>query len=92
MATHPNQTPLVTVVQNDLPSQLVARSRSTDSFSREHKKVQDVDTEAFLDETQEEQPVTFYSRFRPYILAATAFVILGWWVSATVLKATRHRW
>jgi CNT family concentrative nucleoside transporter len=35
---------------------------------------------------------TLYARFRPLILGATAALILGWWVSATVLKATRHRW
>ena len=33
-----------------------------------------------------------YRRFRPLVLALLAAVILGWWVSATVLKATRHRW
>ena len=27
-----------------------------------------------------------------YILTALALLILGWWISATVLKATRHRW
>ncbi|KAF9264192.1 hypothetical protein L218DRAFT_863768 [Marasmius fiardii PR-910] len=43
---------------------------------------------------EEEHPSspTFYQRFRPFILAAVAAVILGWWISATVLKATRHRW
>lgn len=34
----------------------------------------------------------FYQRFRPYILAGVAAVIIGWWISATVLKTTRHRW
>ena len=33
-----------------------------------------------------------YRRFRPLVLVLLAAVILGWWVSATVLKATRHRW
>ncbi|CAE6502027.1 unnamed protein product [Rhizoctonia solani] len=33
-----------------------------------------------------------YNKYRPFILAAVALVILGWWISATVLKATRHRW
>lgn len=33
-----------------------------------------------------------YERLRPYILVAMALVILGWWISATVLPATRHRW
>jgi concentrative nucleoside transporter, CNT family len=33
-----------------------------------------------------------YERFRPFILGGLALLILGWWISATVLKATRHRW
>ena len=33
-----------------------------------------------------------YKRYRPVILLLTAAVILGWWISATVLHATRHRW
>ncbi|THH05816.1 hypothetical protein EW145_g4516 [Phellinidium pouzarii] len=33
-----------------------------------------------------------YMRFRPYILGGLAVLILGWWISATILKATRHRW
>ncbi|KIY53041.1 hypothetical protein FISHEDRAFT_33830 [Fistulina hepatica ATCC 64428] len=34
----------------------------------------------------------FFVRFRPLILGGVAAIILGWWISATVLKATRHRW
>ena len=33
-----------------------------------------------------------HSRYKPYILTGFAILILGWWISATVLKATRHRW
>lgn len=33
-----------------------------------------------------------WSKYRRYILTVLALVIFGWWVSATVLKATRHRW
>ena len=33
-----------------------------------------------------------YDKLRPFILTALALLILGWWVSATILKATRHRW
>ena len=33
-----------------------------------------------------------YQKLRPFILAGLALVILGWWISATVLEATRHRW
>ena len=30
--------------------------------------------------------------WRPLVLTALALLILGWWISATVLKATRGRW
>jgi len=33
-----------------------------------------------------------YSKLRPFILPALAIVILGWWISATLLRETRHRW
>ena len=33
-----------------------------------------------------------WQRARPYVLTALVLLILGWWISATVLKATRHRW
>ncbi|KAF4621298.1 hypothetical protein D9613_000560 [Agrocybe pediades] len=41
---------------------------------------------------QEERAAQVHSKYRPYILSALAIVILGWWISATILKATRHRW
>ncbi|KAH9940401.1 Na+ dependent nucleoside transporter C-terminus-domain-containing protein [Epithele typhae] len=31
-------------------------------------------------------------KYRAVVLAALAALILGWWISATVLQATRHRW
>jgi len=52
-------------------------------------------TAASADEQAEHQSPaapTFYQRFRPWILAGIAAVIIGWWISATVLPATRHRW
>ena len=41
---------------------------------------------------EKQSPIGLYPKFRPYILTALALLILGWWISATVLKATRHRW
>lgn len=35
---------------------------------------------------------SFMTRYKPFILSGLALLILGWWVSATVLPATRHRW
>ena len=34
----------------------------------------------------------FYTKYRPFILGGLAALILGWWISATVLPETRHRW
>ena len=42
--------------------------------------------------SEEKQSLGLYPKLRPYILTALALLILGWWISATVLKATRHRW
>jgi concentrative nucleoside transporter, CNT family len=33
-----------------------------------------------------------YARLRPFILAGSIVVILGWWISSLVLPSTRHRW
>ncbi|KAJ2931254.1 hypothetical protein H1R20_g5878, partial [Candolleomyces eurysporus] len=70
---------------------------STDSLS---KKEATHDPEVFVqnagaNDDDEEKPsrgALFYKRYRPFILGAVALVILGWWISATVLRATRHRW
>jgi concentrative nucleoside transporter, CNT family len=42
--------------------------------------------------SEEKQSLLLYPKLRPYILTALALLILGWWISATVLKATRDRW
>lgn len=34
----------------------------------------------------------FSKHVKPLTLVVTAIVILGWWVSATIIPATRHRW
>ena len=46
------------------------------------------------DEVEESRAArtAFWGQYRPFILAGVALVILGWWISATILKATRHRW
>ncbi|KAH7332552.1 Na+ dependent nucleoside transporter C-terminus-domain-containing protein [Rhizoctonia solani] len=43
-------------------------------------------------ERNRQQRNAIYRKYRPFILSALVFVILGWWISATVLIATRHRW
>jgi CNT family concentrative nucleoside transporter len=43
-------------------------------------------------EASRHQRAIFWNKYRPFILAGIAAMIFGWWVSATILKATRHRW
>lgn len=43
-------------------------------------------------EVAQERRHTLYTRFRPFILGGLGLLILAWWISATVLQATRHRW
>jgi len=45
-----------------------------------------------INEEVETSRQSFTTRYRPFILGALAILILGWWISATVLPATRHRW
>ncbi|KAI1791309.1 Na+ dependent nucleoside transporter C-terminus-domain-containing protein [Ganoderma leucocontextum] len=57
------------------------------------KGVHHAEKEAEEEEEEEVSGLTrLYRSYRPLFLAAIAAVILGWWVSATVLNATRHRW
>ena len=51
-------------------------------------------TSVLHDEDEEDMSTLtkLYRRGRPFVLVALAALILGWWVSSTVLKATRHRW
>ena len=81
----------------------VARTTSRSSGSIHKEKVVDPETqvtkdlssESYLGEDAEEAPSTLstlYAKTRPLVLVALALAILGWWISATILKATRHRW
>lgn len=45
-----------------------------------------------IDDRDDTKPPTFYTKWRPLILGALALVILGWWISATIMHTTRHRW
>ncbi|KAK2467818.1 hypothetical protein APHAL10511_000113 [Amanita phalloides] len=44
------------------------------------------------DDAGQQRQKELYAKFRPFILGTLAAIILGWWVSATILEATRHRW
>ncbi|KAG8774358.1 hypothetical protein FRC12_002029 [Ceratobasidium sp. 428] len=76
------------------------RGRSVESSSLSDKRAHDTanvreahvvadDDEA---ERQRERRREMYQRARPFILVGLMLLILGWWISATILPATRHRW
>lgn len=78
-----------------------SRTNSSDSVHKVHhqaidKEQQILAAELAKDEAEVEEDRArrkeFYRKFRPFILGGVALLILGWWISATVLKATRHRW
>ncbi|KDN44977.1 hypothetical protein RSAG8_05150, partial [Rhizoctonia solani AG-8 WAC10335] len=69
------------------------RDPELESGSLDHKpELVKQDVVAHDDDDEAEQRSGNYRKYRPFILAAVAFVILGWWISSTVLEATRHRW
>ncbi|KAF4598397.1 hypothetical protein EYR38_006799 [Pleurotus pulmonarius] len=68
---------------------------STDSFDKEkqaHDEPQVLLQDADDAEAAKERRAQLYARLRPFLLGGLAALILAWWISATVLKATRHRW
>ncbi|KAI6121764.1 Na+ dependent nucleoside transporter C-terminus-domain-containing protein [Pisolithus sp. B1] len=70
-----------------LADQILTRKRSLVSDEKRFS----TDVENITDESSRKQPPR-RRIIRVALLFATAAVILGWWISATVLKATRPRW
>jgi concentrative nucleoside transporter, CNT family len=72
-------------------------SRTSESLSDKEKQTLEPDIAIFskdneeVEEARERRHFT-YQKYRPFVLGGTALVILGWWISATILKDTRHRW
>ncbi|KAH8119174.1 Na+ dependent nucleoside transporter C-terminus-domain-containing protein [Phellopilus nigrolimitatus] len=86
-----------------LPYEAPQPRESVDSLSKGaappvDKEKQVLDSEHTSDdpeadaERERERRRALYARCRPFILGGLAALILAWWISATVLKATRHRW
>ncbi|KAI6166104.1 Na+ dependent nucleoside transporter C-terminus-domain-containing protein [Pisolithus thermaeus] len=70
-----------------LADQILTRKRPLISDGKQFS----TDVDNITDESSRKQPPR--SRIiRVALLLATAALILGWWISATVLKATRPRW
>ncbi|KAG2368413.1 Na+ dependent nucleoside transporter C-terminus-domain-containing protein [Suillus spraguei] len=82
----------------DAENQFIQRRTSISTDSDEGKKVAPaVDPGCDLEGAQEKDrgmlaKDTFNKRFRIVILIALAALILGWWISSTILPATRGQW
>lgn len=73
--------------------QRFADSSKQSRASTDEEKISPQDMEVDRNESVEKvQPGQIYARLRPYLLTALGLVILGWWISSTILKNTRHRW
>lgn len=84
------------IEQSSLARERVTGIQGSD-FSRESssKAKAQVENAEFLSakgDGEEERSIGFYEKYRPFMLAGLALLILGWWISATILKTTRHRW
>ncbi|KAG6828745.1 hypothetical protein H0H87_001004 [Tephrocybe sp. NHM501043] len=73
--------------------------RSTESLSKEKSDYTDElkrpeDPEVGINNDEEKSGLSnnLWSKVQLLILPGLAILILGWWISATILKATRHRW
>ncbi|KAF4621297.1 hypothetical protein D9613_000561 [Agrocybe pediades] len=81
-----------------VPSTVIRRTPSPSSASSMKEKNIPSEPDVYISKDLEENSDTtpdaipLTEKYRTYILVALAAVILGWWISATVLKATRHRW
>ncbi|KAG2074563.1 H+/nucleoside cotransporter [Suillus decipiens] len=82
----------------DAKNKFIQRKMSISTNSDEGKKVVPaVDPGCDLEGAQEKDEGTlardtFNKRFRVVVLIALAALILGWWISSTILPATRGQW
>jgi concentrative nucleoside transporter, CNT family len=97
MSANVNNAPVDAAVPADV-EKLKKGESATVNYRSSSRSTYDekVAAEVLRDEVEiagaKEHKSELYACYRPFILAATALVILGWWVSATILEATRHRW
>jgi concentrative nucleoside transporter, CNT family len=89
-ATDRPSTPLENEKKVDHTSSSSIHSAEKGGPIGDHHVVAERDAE--IAEARRERRHSIYARFRPFILTGVALVILGWWISATVLPATRPRW
>ncbi|TDL17812.1 hypothetical protein BD410DRAFT_843358 [Rickenella mellea] len=76
------------------PTSSDLKAKTPPDTSATEKNQSDIDAKYEEDEAENGKTggLSSYQRMRPFYLMCVALVILGWWISATVLQATRHRW
>lgn len=74
---------------NDVLERIPAVSGGSLSDKDEEKSIRKAKSEHDVTDLEAEGQ---HSRYKSYVLIGFAILILGWWISSTVLKATRHRW
>jgi CNT family concentrative nucleoside transporter len=89
-------------ISDPVQENITEKKSSTDSLSKEERGIPSLsgDAEAISNNvsiigSSKIEPLWFsrnYNLIRHLKLFALAAFILGWWISATVLHATRHRW
>lgn len=90
---HSEQPTMSSVIEKKGATSDVSFVDKGEKVPRDHKDLEAaVVPDNVIVEEDEEHGLKLYQRFRPLILGGFALVILAWWISATTLKATRHRW
>ncbi|KAF8659230.1 hypothetical protein AX16_001890 [Volvariella volvacea WC 439] len=80
------------------PSTAAKRAPSRSSESLDKEKAQQAEPQMYVSKEDEEEEAAramreaMWKKYRPFVLGGLAALILGWWISATVLRATRPRW
>jgi hypothetical protein len=78
------------------------KTRSSSSINSQNKRPIDPavngETNALAAKEEEEieqekaKQASIWRKIRPFALTGLALLILGWWISATILPGTRNRW
>src|SRR5882762_2366627 len=93
---------MVSIGDSTQRDDITEKKSSTDSLSKKNQDLRrhggdvevNVDDVAITSLHKDEPPWVSrnHSLVRRLKLFALAALILGWWISATILRATRHRW
>ena len=72
---------------------IVHRTPSLTSGELNEKKAEDPEKVVVVAQDEDARPSeALLSKYKPLVLSGLALLMLGWWISATVLPDTRHRW